>query len=152
MPTIALPFRWDTPQPSPNTLFVPSDVLCAVHILLTVSGLSTLPDPTATTKRRRSSAEESKPPAGYRFVEAGIGGFTGCSSQVVPSHGLSVVEFDLTVRVNQVSANPLGHNRQRIIQGKPADLMLGKEICGKLLKRAPGYGFCCGGQNGETKR
>ena len=33
-----------------------------------------------------------------------------------------------------------------------AQPVLGKEICGKLLKRAPGYGFCCGGQDGETQR
>ena len=65
IPTIfALPCHRETPQPSPKTLLFPSDVFWAVHILSTVSSLSTLPDATAITRRRTSSAEASNPPAG----------------------------------------------------------------------------------------
>src|ERR1041384_2841267 len=64
IPTMGFPFHSDTPQPSPKTVLVPSDVGFAVHIIFTVSDLRTLPVPTAITKRIRPSAEESKPPAG----------------------------------------------------------------------------------------
>src|SRR5580704_1184584 len=68
IPTMALPFHCDTPQPRPKTPFVPLDVVCAVHILFTVSGLSTLPGATSITKWRRSSADASKPPEGYLLL------------------------------------------------------------------------------------